>query len=155
MSVLAGASHPRLRVPQELPIATCHSCSTKNRLPEAREGASPRCGECKGELLSKPLVLSDRTFDWLSGVPAAVVDFWAPWCGPCVQFAPLFEASARNTSAVVHAKINVDENPATAGRFHVTGIPTMVLLRSGVEIDRIVGAVSAGALQTALRKLAP
>lgn len=154
MSVLADASHHRFPVPIELPVVPCSACGKKNRLPEPKDGTSPRCGACKGELLKQPVDLSDATFGWLAGAPSAVVDFWAPWCGPCVQFSPLFQESARSTSGVVHAKVNVDDNPTTARRFKVSGIPTMVLLRSGVEVDRIVGAVNGGTLQSALRKLA-
>ena len=154
LSVLADASHHRSRVLNELPVVACPACGKKNRLPEAKDGTTPRCGSCKEGLLDQPVELSDRTFDWLAAAPKAVVDFWAPWCGPCVQFSPLFQESARSNSGVVHAKVNVDDNPSTARRFHVSGIPTMVMLRSGVEVDRIVGAVNGGTLQSALRKLA-
>ena len=137
----------------DLPVAACPACGRKNRLPAISRGSSARCGSCKEDLLAAPIDLSDTSFGWLNSVPAAVVDFWAPWCGPCVQFAPVFKQSA-HASSVIHAKVNVDENPSTARRFQVSGIPTMVLLRNGTEVDRIVGAVSAGALKSALASLA-
>lgn len=135
-------------------IVTCSGCGKRNRV-GALGGKKAVCGNCrKGIEFHAPLELDDASFAWLESVPAAVVDFWAPWCGPCRQFAPLFERSASENRRVIHAKLNVDQNPHTAGAFRVSSIPTLVLLRQGKEVDRIVGAVPASTLQQALASLA-
>ncbi len=71
----------------------------------------------------------------------AVIDFWAPWCGPCRMMAPHFEEAAKSHKNVLFAKVNVDENPEVAQQFMVRGIPTMVFLKDGKEVSRQVGAI--------------
>lgn len=89
------------------------------------------------------MTITDSTFgETVSGSTPVLVDFWAPWCGPCRQIAPVIEALAAERSDVVFAKLNVDENPQTAATFKVSGIPTLILFRDGAEIDRIVGAAA-------------
>jgi thioredoxin len=71
----------------------------------------------------------------------AVIDFWAPWCGPCQMMAPAFEAAAKGAAGVKFAKVNVDENPEVAQQYGVRGIPTVVFFKDGKEVNRFVGAL--------------
>jgi len=131
-----------------MPIIRCPACGTKNRVPEARLGEVARCGRC-GErfptrrLPAKPVTTTDATFASLvaaTPVPV-VVDCWAPWCGPCRMVAPMLDEIARELSGrLVVAKLNVDENPATAARLGAQSIPTLCLFKGGHEVDRLVGA---------------
>lgn len=89
----------------------------------------------------RPIILSDANFDQVTQkYPLVVVDFWAEWCGPCRMMAPIFEELAKAYAGkVVFGKLNVDENLVTAQRFGISGIPTLLILKNGVEVDRIVG----------------
>ena len=129
---------------------TCPHCNAINRIPETRLGDNPRCGQCKQTLLTgKPVTLTDSNFSAhveRSSIPV-VVDFWAPWCGPCKMMAPHFERAAGNLEPDVRlAKLNTDENQAVAGRFNIRSIPTMIMFRNGQEIARQSGAMDANAL---------
>src|SRR5436190_2437583 len=122
------------------------SCGSTNRVPPEKlgQGLQPVCGRCKSPLLadSKPVTVTDATFSAeveRSPLPV-LLDLWAPWCGPCRMIAPMVEElSAEMAGRVRVAKLNVDENPATAARFNVRGIPTLLVLKAGQEVDRIVG----------------
>ena len=119
-------------------------CGATNRVPAARLGEDPVCGRCGAELLSgQPVELTDADFDRVtqaSGLPV-VVDFWAPWCGPCRQMAPQFaQAAAQLKGRALFVKVNSDDNPRTSARFGIRSIPTMVKLSGGRELDRISGA---------------
>jgi thioredoxin 2 len=119
----------------------CPHCGKKNRVGPAAEGV-PRCGNCHN-LLPWIVEADAQSFDaeTTASVPV-LVDFWAPWCGPCRMVSPAVEAQAREqVGRVKVVKLNVDGAPAIAGRFGVQGIPLLVLLRDGEEVDRLVGAV--------------
>jgi thioredoxin 2 len=120
---------------------------TANRVPLEKLRLVARCGRCKVPIpvSSKPLVVTDATFavDVERAPLPVLVDLWAPWCGPCRMVAPVLEELAGEMAGrLLVAKLNVDENPATAARFGVSSIPTLLLLKGGREIDRIVGAQS-------------
>jgi len=126
----------------------CAHCLATNRVPAARLGNDPVCGRCGKELLNgRPIELTDANFDTVTsqtGLPL-LVDFWAPWCGPCVAMAPQFErASQQLKGRVLFAKVNSDENPQTSRRFAIRSIPTLVRLDAGREVARQAGALQAG-----------
>src|SRR6267143_874484 len=130
-------------------LRNCARCGRRNRMRYAGLGQTFRCAQCKNELpaLDEPVdARSDLVFDALirrSKLPV-LVDFWAPWCGPCKMVAPEFRKVARETAGqFVLAKVNTEEVPSLAARFRVTAIPTMVLFENGLEVARQTGAMPA------------
>ena len=127
-------------------IIVCPSCGAKNRIDPQRieRGEAPVCGRCKRPLQGEagPVEVTDQTFASeveRSPIPV-LVDMWAPWCGPCRMLAPAIEQLAGELAGRVKvAKLNVDENQQTAGRFNISGIPAMLIFQNGQEVDRIVG----------------
>jgi thioredoxin 2 len=129
---------------------TCAHCRATNRVPAARVSEQPVCGRCGQPLLDgRPLELSDTDFDAVvaaSRLPV-LVDFWAPWCGPCRAMAPAFEQAGRTLQGrALLVKVNSDESPQLSARFGVRSIPTLVRLQGGRETHRQSGAVPAPAI---------
>jgi thioredoxin 2 len=133
-----------------LSILTCPSCGKKNKIRPSATGA-PHCGSC-GTVLPWLVNATDDTFDVeAEAAPAVVVDLWAPWCGPCRVVGPILEDLSREYAGRLKVvKVNVDENPATAERFQAFSIPTMVVMKNGRVVDRIVGAMPKGQLSIRL-----
>jgi thioredoxin len=127
-------------------LIRCLTCGATNRVPleKVGRGLEPVCGKCKTPLIirSKPVVVTDTSFSTEvehSTLPV-LLDLWAAWCGPCRMIAPAVDDLAAEMAGRVRvAKLNVDENPMTASRFNVRSIPTLLVLKAGQEVDRIVG----------------
>ena len=133
-------------------VITCPSCGAKNRVDESRaDRMQPVCGRCGQKLavaaasegLDHPLVVTDDSLPQelaRAGARPVLVDCWAPWCGPCRMIAPVMDQLAVESGGrYVVAKLNVDENPATAGRFHIDGIPALLIFKNGQLVDKLVG----------------
>ena len=130
-------------------LLNCAKCGRRNRMRYEGLGQVFRCGQCQCELqpVAEPVdVHNDLAFDALvnhSTVPV-LVDFWAPWCGPCKMVAPEVRKVARETAGrLLVAKVNTEELPSLARRFRVSAIPTMTLFKNGLEVARQAGAMPA------------
>jgi thioredoxin 2 len=121
-------------------IVTCPNCGKRNRVAPQAEGV-PRCANCH-QLL--PWMVDAGAGDFEAEVAASVpvlIDLWAPWCGPCKMIEPVLAALARTRAGELKVvRVNVDDEPAIAERFQVRGIPLLVLMREGTEVDRLAGA---------------
>ena len=135
-------------------IVTCAQCGRPNRLPYAAIGKSSRCGQCKAAISAPdaPIEVQDSAAFEAAVQNAALpilVDFWAPWCGPCKMVAPELERVARaNTGRYLILKVNTDAVQDVAARFRIRSIPTLALLSGGREIERVAGARPAAEIES-------
>lgn len=121
-------------------ISVCPGCGAKNRVPVSA-GGRPRCAKCQSDL---PWIVSADDSDFQQAVDApgvVLVDLWAPWCGPCRMVAPVLESLAKRYAGKLKVvKVNVDNCPVTAARYDARSIPTLLVMRNGDVVDRVVGA---------------
>ena len=129
----------------------CTECNAINRLPNERLTDDPKCGKCGATLLSgSPVELTSANFANITGKSdlPVVVDFWAPWCGPCKMMAPAFEqAAAKFGTDAVLAKLNTENEPGIGAQYNIRSIPTLMVFKHGREAARQSGAMDLGNLQ--------
>lgn len=123
----------------------CKHCLSVNNVPKKESYAKANCGKCKNSLLdTRPMELSHANFDTVianSDLPV-IIDFWAPWCGPCKMMAPNFAKSATNFPLkALYAKVNTEEEQHLGARFGIRSIPTIIIFKDGKEVHRVSGAL--------------
>ena len=139
-------------------IRSCPACGKQNRVLYAKLGEQARCGSCGAELpaVTEPLAV-DREGELSaaireSGLPV-LVDFWAPWCGPCRMVAPeIAKVAERNAGRLLVVKVNTDADPAVGSAYRIQSIPTMALYQGGREVARTSGARPAAAIEGFVRQ---
>jgi thioredoxin 2 len=133
-------------------IIHCPHCNKGNRVPAEKLNQTPVCGACQQELLSLPINATTANFSELvtqSTMPV-IVDFWAPWCGPCRQLAPIIEELAKEHPGRVF-KLNVDHASDLAAKFGIRSIPTLLFMKNGSVVETLVGVHSKSTIEDKLK----
>jgi len=134
-------------------VVACPSCGKKNRVPISATG-KPQCASCKAAL---PWIVDASDASMASALETkqlVLIDLWAPWCGPCKMVAPILEQLAsRYAGRIKVVKVNVDENPRSAQNYDARSIPTLVFVRNGSVVERMIGAQPAPALASRIDAL--
>lgn len=134
-------------------ITPCPGCGAKNRVPAVSKG-KPACASCKKALPWIADATDASLTRALDTKQLVLVDLWAPWCGPCRMVAPIIEKlAARYAGSLKVVKINVDDNPRSAQMYDASSIPTLVMVRNGQVVDRVVGAQPEPALAAKIDQL--
>ena len=137
-------------------IIHCPHCSKGNRVPTEKLNQTPICGACKQELLSLPINATAANFSELvtQSVMPVIVDFWAPWCGPCKMFGPTFQASAiAYANQVLFVKVNTEAEQLLGSQWNIRSIPTLAGFKNGKEVHRISGALPPAQLEQFVQQL--
>lgn len=142
-------------------IIQCKQCKTRNRVPKTRLKDRPLCGKCRQVLpppskVQHPVMVTDQSFqaEVLSYPGLVLLDCWAAWCGPCKMVSPIVDQLAREFSGQAKvAKLNIDQNPMTASRYHILSVPTLLFFKNGKVIHTLAGAYGKPEIVRQLRAL--
>ncbi|MEJ6077838.1 thioredoxin TrxC [Vibrio sp. 1-Bac 57] len=128
----------------------CPHCHSMNRLPIDRIDANPSCGRCKKDLLQgAPVEGTDANLAALiNSEKPVVVDFWAPWCGPCINFAPTFTEVAKQQTSVLFVKVDTEDQQQLGAKYNIRSIPTLMVFKQGKMVDTLNGALPAAQFKT-------
>jgi len=134
----------------------CPHCLSVNNVPKKESYKKANCGKCKQSLLdNKPAEVNGANFDEVvvNSDLLVIIDFWAPWCGPCKMMAPTFEAVSKDFALkALFLKVNTENEQQLGARFNIRSIPTLVVMKNGQEVDRVSGALDPNALKNLVQR---